>query len=109
MYAREDGGGRIALQANLSLPPTMKLCPNTTIAVRWKFAETNKTLPDSNGSKNYSADNAQFVFFTRLTREIRESAKIAKSVKSVKIANQRSSELTPRPFLLLQSPVDTAR
>ena len=73
MYAREDGGGRIALQANLSLPPTMKLCPNTTIAVRWKFAETNKTLPDSNGSKNYSADNAQFVFFTRLTREKRES------------------------------------
>ena len=77
MYAREDGGGRIALQANLSLPPTMKLYPNTTIAVRWKFAETNKTLPDSNGSKNYSADNAQFVFFTRLTREIRESAKSA--------------------------------
>ena len=53
--------------------------------------------------KNYSADNAQFVFFTRLTREIREIREIRES------ANPRSSELTPRPFLLLQSPVDTAR
>ena len=57
----------------------MKLCPNTTIAVRWKFAETNKTLPDSNGSKNYSADNAQFVFFTRLPTKSVKSVKIAKS------------------------------
>ena len=71
----------------------MKLCPNTTIAVRWKFAETNKTLPDSNGSKNYSADNAHFVFFTRLPTKSVKSVKIAKSAKSANLRNPQIYEI----------------